>query len=72
MSVKKKVNSSVASFIDKGAAVKTTKEKSFKNILIRVPETILQAVDAEIEKKPWLTRTQWIVEAMHEKLKKEE
>lgn len=72
MSVKRKATSSISNFIDKGAAVKASKEKEFKNILIRVPHTLLSELDALIEKKPWVTRTQWILDSIHEKLKKEE
>lgn len=68
MAVKKKVNSSIDSFIDKGADVKANKDKSFKNILIRVPTGILNELDTWVQKKPWINRTQWIVEAIHEKL----
>ena len=68
MAVKKKVNDSINSFIDKGANVKATKERGFKNVLIRIPENFLTEIEEALEKKPWLTRTQWIVEAIHEKL----
>jgi len=69
MSVKKKVTSSIDSFIDKGAQVKANKDKSFRNILIRMPTGILDELDSWVEKKPWINRTQWIVEAIHERLK---
>lgn len=69
MAVKKKVICSIDSFIDKGADVKANKDKSFKNILIRIPTGILEELDQWLEKKPWLNRTQLIVEAIHEKLK---
>lgn len=72
MSVKRKTTSSISNFIEKGAAVKESNEKEFKNILIRVPRTLLSEIDALIEKKPWFTRTQWILDSIHEKLKKEE
>ena len=68
MAVKKKVNDSINSFIDKGANVKATKERGFKNVLIRIPENFLTEIEEALEKKPWLTRTQWVVEAIHEKL----
>ena len=68
MAVKKKINQSLNSFIDKGADVKATKERGFKNVLIRIPQNFLTEIDEALEKKPWLTRTQWIVEAIHEKL----
>ena len=71
MAVKKKVNASVESFIDKGADVKAKKEKGFKNILIRVPNKILEDLDNLLEQKPWLNRTQLIVESISEKINKE-
>lgn len=70
MAVKKKVSPAVESFIDKGADVKVSKVgKNFKNVLIRIPTSILAQLDCFIEKKPWLNRTQWIVEAIHDKIK---
>lgn len=71
MAVKKKVNESINSFIDKGADVKASKKEGFKNILIRIPESVLSELDYVLEKKPWMARTQWIVEAIHEKLKRD-
>jgi hypothetical protein len=71
MAVKKKVIRSIDSFIDKGADVKSGKGKHFKNVLIRVPIDILNKVDDAISKKPWFTRTQWVVSAIHEKLNSE-
>jgi hypothetical protein len=69
MPVKKKVTSSIDSFIEKGAQVKASKDRSFKNVLIRMPTGILDELDSWVEKKPWINRTQWIVEAIHERLK---
>lgn len=70
MAVKKRSTPSVENFIDNGADVKASKEnKRFKNILIRIPAAILTELDFCVEKKPWLNRTQWIVEAIHEKIK---
>lgn len=71
MAVKKVVTKSVYKFIDKGADVKANKDKGFKTILIRIPTGILNELDEELEKKPWLNRTQWIVEAIHDQLGKE-
>lgn len=68
MSVKKKIIWSVEKFINNGADVKSGKEKLFKNVLIRIPMDILNQLDESVEKKPWLTRTQWVVNAIHEKL----
>lgn len=70
MAVKKKMSPAAESFIDKGADVKSSKEtKSFKNVLIRIPNCILTELDYWVAKKPWLNRTQWIVEAIHDKIK---
>jgi hypothetical protein len=71
MTVKKKVNRYIRKFIDDGADVKDSKDKEFKNILIRVPISVLIQLAEAIEKKPWIYRTQWIVEAIHEKLKRD-
>jgi len=71
MTVKKKVNALMDSFIDKGASVKSNKDRDFKNVLIRIPQKILTEIDELLEKKPWLNRTQLIVEAIHEKLKRD-
>jgi hypothetical protein len=67
----KKISRSIEAFIDKGADVKSTKDKGFKNVLIRIPNSILEELDELIKKKPWLNRTQWIVEAIHDKIKSE-
>lgn len=68
MAIKKKISRSMENFIDKGSSVKITKEKGFKNILIRIPVEILNELDRLLEKKTWLNRTQLIIEAIHEKL----
>lgn len=61
---------SVDSFIDKGADVKTGRGKEFRNVLVRVPGDILADLDAYlVRNKPWLPRNQWIIEAVHDKLK---
>jgi hypothetical protein len=68
MAVKKKVSREIENFIDKGAAVKSEREILFKNILLRIPVNLLNKLDEEVSKKPWLARTQWIVIAIYEKL----
>ena len=68
MSVKKKVNPSIDKFIDKGADVKASKDEKFKNVLIRIPSDLLSQIDEALEEKPWQNRTQWIVDAIDEKL----
>lgn len=69
MAVKKKASPSIDKFIEKGADVRSIKDKNFKNVLIRIPTGILNELDDLLEKKPWLSRTQLIVEAIHDKLK---
>lgn len=68
MVVKKKLSRDVETFIDKGADVKSGKDKHFKKILIRVPTHILNQLDSAVSRKPWFTRTQWVVNVIHEKL----
>jgi hypothetical protein len=73
MTVKKKSYNSIENFIDKGAAVKSNNNKKFKNVLIRIPSEILSDLDTFLLfNRPWETRTQWIVEAIHEKLQKQD
>jgi len=69
--VVKKVNRSINDFIEKGADVKESKSKDFKNVLFRIPTSVLTELDKLVEKKPWLNRTQWIVEAINDKIKSE-
>jgi hypothetical protein len=45
------------------------KKTEFKNVLVRIPVSVLYLIDTEIEEKPWMKRNQWIVEAIVEKLK---
>lgn len=81
MTIKKKVEikefiddeKSRLDFISKGAAVKADKEKSgeYKDILIRVPNFILEHIAKDIEKKPWMNRTQWILDAVAAKIDQE-
>jgi len=71
MTVKKKKDLSINNFIARGAQVKSNRGTSFKNILVRIPESLLTELDELLEDKPWLTRTPWIVEAINEKLKRE-
>jgi hypothetical protein len=68
MAVRKKAIPEIEKFIDKGADVKASKKNGFKNILVRVPVGVLTEVDEWLLKKPWLNRTQWIVQAMYQKL----
>lgn len=71
MAVRKKVDNSLQKFISKGAQVKEKKDDDFKNVLIRVPINVLMDLDESVRKKPWTTRTQWIIEAIYERLQDE-
>lgn len=72
MAVKKKKDTTIESFIDKGASVKASKEKGFKNILISVPLYLLSEIKAALDNDPGLRRNRWIVEAIKAKLKSDE
>ena len=69
MVVKKKISPSIEEFIDKGAPVKASKDMDFKSVLIRIPTSILAELDERLKNKLRISRTQWIVEAIHEKLR---
>jgi U3 small nucleolar RNA-associated protein 14 len=77
MTVKKRANASIMEdFIDKGASVnEINKEGVFKNlrkgknVLVRIPVRILEELDEAVKQGPWMTRTQWIVSAIYEKLR---
>lgn len=60
----------IHSFIEKGGDVASDKKKNveFTVLSIRVPNIILKELDEELEKKPWVSRNHWIVEALAEKL----
>ena len=62
------------SFISKGGEVSSDKKvrANFTSIILRVPDKILNRIDLELDKKPWMNRTQWIVEAIADKLGDEE
>jgi hypothetical protein len=68
MTVKKKSVPSIDKFIDKGAEVKAIEETGFKNILIRIPTSMLNRIDMLLEDNPWISRTHWILEVINEEL----
>lgn len=70
MSVKRKSDHAMEGFIDAGSPVKSTGGSGFRNILVRVPLDILDRLEEKLEEKPWLNRTQWVVEAIHERLER--
>ena len=61
------------SFISKGGFVASDRKPKgdFSNILIRIPQSVLEKVDMCVKRKPWMTRTQWIMEALDRKLDQE-
>jgi len=60
----------VDSLIDKGAKVKEdSKElKEWLMINLRISSGMLKAVDSAVERRVGITRTGWILEAIHDKL----
>jgi hypothetical protein len=68
MAVKRKIDKSVESFIEKGAEVKGKKGKKFKDILLALPIEMAQEIDRLVDEKGWGSRRAWILEAIHEKL----
>lgn len=69
--MKKKIDKSIVNFIDRGASVKASNEVAFRNVLVRIPSSMLSVLDDLLKRKPWLNRTQWIVEAIDEKINEE-
>jgi len=57
-------------FIDGGGYVKEDikKKSDFTNILLRVPNSCLERIQERLDKKQWMNRTQWIMEAIEAKL----
>lgn len=64
----------VDSLIEKGASVKQDVEKKLKEwsiINLRISTEMLKEVDGFVSSRVGITRTGWILEAIHEKLKKQ-
>lgn len=61
----------VEALIDGGAKVKEDfkKRKKWQNINLRISEEMLRDVDEAVSQRVGITRTGWILEAIHEKLK---
>ena len=55
------------SYIDKGKKAYVHKEE-FTSVLLRIPISRLEMVDDKVKEKPWMNRTQWIMEAIEAKL----
>lgn len=68
MTVKKKIES----YIEAGSQVKSDKKRIYKRqVLVYIPEDFLSSVDDHIKKRIGLSRNAWIVEAIQEKMEKE-
>jgi predicted DNA binding CopG/RHH family protein len=68
---KAKVEVDVDALIDGGAKVKEDfkrEESEWKVINVRISTEMLKAVDNSVQKGVGLTRTGWILQAIHEKL----
>ncbi len=64
MTIKKRVEPTVDSYILKGDQVNADKIE-FANILLRLPKKVIRQID---ERRGWKKRTPWIIEAILEKL----
>lgn len=75
MTIKKRIDVSDIErekYISKGGDVSSDKlEVRFRNIQLRVPVEMLNRIHVTTKKRPWLTRTSWILDAMEGKLKEE-
>jgi hypothetical protein len=72
MGVRKPLEKEVEALIDAGAKVKEDfepKTKKWVIINLRMLNAMLQEVDAAVDDRVGITRTGWILEAIHEKLK---
>lgn len=64
----------IDALIDAGAKVKedhNEKAKKWAMINLRIAFQMLQDVDKAVQERVGITRTGWMLEAIHEKLKKE-
>lgn len=74
MSVRKQLEKKevdVEALIDQGAKVKedSRKEKKWVIVNLRISSDMLEEVDEAVGNRVGITRTGWILEAIHEKLK---
>lgn len=60
-------------FISKGGKIARERKSkgNFFNVLTRIPIDMLEKVDFCVKNKSWMTRTQWFMEAINDKLEKE-
>lgn len=67
-------NVDIEALIDGGAKVKEDFKREAKKwpiINLRISEGMLKAVDGSVDRRVGITRTGWILEAIHQKLEKE-
>jgi hypothetical protein len=68
MALKKTAPTIEGCVVGKEVDVGPLDKKDFTKILIRIPNILLIGLDLLLDEKPWLNRTQWIVDAIHQKL----
>jgi hypothetical protein len=70
MGVSKPREKDVEALIEKGAKVKEDcKSKEWFIVNLRISKSMLEDVDEAVEDRVGITRTGWILEAIHERLK---
>ncbi len=65
----------IDALIDKGAKVKEdniAEKKKWTYISLRIPLSMIEDIDDSVEDKVGITRTGWILQALQEKLQREE
>lgn len=69
----KKSESEINAVISKGGSVAKENKSENQKILIRIPSSLLDRVDTDLDSRPLKTsRNTWILEAILEKLEKPE
>ena len=70
MTVKKK-KYTPDEIINRGGEVRSDKKKrEWTAICLRIPKDMVEDIDTNVDERPGMTRTAWILEAIHEKLKR--
>ena len=73
MAVSKQREKEVEALIEKGGKVKEDyKTKEWFIVNLRLPMSMLEEVDEAVANRVGITRTGWILEAIHEKLRKQD
>lgn len=73
MAIREKKEKNILSIIEKGGKAKMENtSKKRKALLLKVPESLISKVDMKVEEREIINRTDWILEAIQEKLKREE